>query len=103
MLVTLMVTPTTKAKQRDYLDALIHGIATKQLLPSQLLRHLRILRKQLHNRRAARGRLSAPPTHSQRNKILQLHRTTPMSMQEISQKLGVSIGRVSEVIRGKRK
>jgi len=95
--------PTTKAKQRDFLDTLIATLANGGMDKPTLLRHLRVLRRQLHNRSGIRGRRSAPPTHTQRAKILHLHRTTDMSDQEISHKLHISIGRVSEIIVGKRR
>jgi hypothetical protein len=101
----LNLIPTTKAKQRALVDALIDAAATNQLPKYRLLRCLRVLRRQLHNRRRAPpGRITAPATPLQRQRIMQMHRMSPeLSMQEISHRLRVSIGRVSETLSGKRK
>lgn len=98
------IAPTTKAKQRTFVDTLIAAVADQGLSDRQLLRQLRVLRKQLRNRPAQRGRISAPASHTQRLRILQLKRRQPgLSMQEISHILRISIGRVSETLRGKRR
>lgn len=94
--------PTTKAKQRGFLDTLIAN--ANSMTRTSIVRQLRVLRKQLHNRTAKRGRTTAPPTRSQRRNVLVLASVRPdMSMQEIAQKLRISIGRVSEILRGKRR
>lgn len=88
--------PTTKAKQRDLLDVLIPTLAV-------VLRQLRRLREQLHNRSGKRGRRSAPPTARIRRAVQRLRRTTNMSNQEIAQHLRISSGRVTEITRGARR
>lgn len=99
-----MLLPTTKAKQRDFLDTLIDAVVRRQITHAELLRNLRALRGQLHNRKALRGRQTAPPTRPMRARIQRLHALYPhYSMQEIAQHLKISIGRVSEVLRGKRR
>ena len=89
--------PTTKAKQRIYLDELL--VDTRSIL-----RRLRKLRAQMHNRRPLNGRRSSVSTRSVSAQIRAYKKLHPRkSMQEISRRFRVSIGRVSELIRGKRK
>jgi len=85
--------PSTKAKQREYLDELIH-------IAEGLLAALKVLRSELHNRppmpkRPAQKRRVAPAT-------LRRDHSNGHSMQAISQHYGISIGRVSEAVHGKR-
>ena len=88
--------PTTKAKQRVVLDELIAESAS-------ILRRLRVLRAQLHNRAAKRGRRSSPPTRRVVVRVFRLWAQRPRpSMQQIAMRCNVSVGRVSEIVRGKR-
>jgi hypothetical protein len=94
--------PTTKRKQREFLDELIGDMEAVRVDWLAVLRRLRLLRSELHNRPQHRGRRSAPPTDMVRHVIQHLHETTEMSQQEIAIALDVSNGRVSEILRGKR-
>jgi hypothetical protein len=54
--------PTTKAKQREFVDALIDGVANNTMGSASLLKYLRVLRKELRNRPAVkRGDVAAQP------------------------------------------
>ena len=98
------MTPTTKAKQRLFLDELIDDLRAKRISHLALVRRLKKLRAQLHNRSSRRGRRSSPETYLVRSAIVRCHRRHgDWSMQEIAQHLNCSIGRVSEVLRGKRR
>jgi len=102
----MKIIPTTKLKQRAFLDALIDVVAKKQVTRAVLLRHLRLLRSQLRNRPQAKGRVTAalrksPQLPIRIRRLKALH--PEYSMQEIAQHLKISIGRVSEVLRGKRR
>lgn len=74
----------------------------RQIL-ERVIKVLLDLRDDLHNRSPINPRKrTAPPTRLVRAKIRNLHREGH-SQQEISQRLKISIGRVSETLRGKRK
>lgn len=89
--------PTTKGKQRIVLDQLIRELRAA-------LRRALAIREQLHNRTGRRGRRSSRPTHDVARRIRRYHRLNrTLSMQELSVKFKVSVGRVSEIIRGKRR
>jgi DNA-binding CsgD family transcriptional regulator len=69
---------------------------------SGIIDQLNNLLADMHNRVPLRGHRSAPPTALVRREITKLHRKG-FSQQEIAHGLRISIGRVSETLRGKRK
>jgi DNA-binding NarL/FixJ family response regulator len=69
---------------------------------SEIIDQLNNLLADMHNRTPLKGHRSAPPTASVRRQITKLHREG-LSQQEIAQGLKISIGRVSETLRGKRR
>lgn len=105
--------PTTKAKQRRYMDELIQlqrfGLAataaTGQRYFEQVLDGLMVLRQQMANRtKGGRGRIvSDPVTPAKIEEVHRLRREHPdFSQQEIAYRTNVNIGRVSEILNGKR-
>lgn len=78
----------TKADHRKVLEGIID--------------QLQNLLGDMHNRTPLRGHRSAPPTAMVRKEITKLHHKG-FSQQEIAQGLRISIGRVSETLRGKRR
>ena len=78
----------TKADHRKLLDGIIA--------------QLKGLRADLHNRSPLRGKRSAPRTSLVRKNIVKLYRGG-LSQQQVAHRLNISIGRVSETLRGKRR
>jgi len=67
-------------------------------------RRIRAIITHMHRRKAHKGRRTAPPTYTVKQKILNYKKTNPhLSNQEIAIALKVSSGRVSEVLHGKRR
>lgn len=89
--------PTTKAKQRGLVEEIIQ---TQEIM----LEQLKELLAQLHNRKAPRGRtVSDPITPAKIAEIRRLKAEHPrFAHQEIAHLTNVNIGRVSEILRGKR-
>jgi outer membrane biogenesis lipoprotein LolB len=102
--------PTTKAKQRVHLDALL---ALLQIAMDNddwdavfaAYNALVALRAQMHNRSPVKvpRATGAPMTAALRQRIRELAKADPRrSAQDIAQAEHISIGRVSETLRGKR-
>jgi hypothetical protein len=101
--------PTTKAEQRDLLDQLIqmqrHAMELGGDRLQRVLDGLIILRTQMSNRSPEqRGRVSADAvTPQKRADVLRLRHEQPkLSQQEIANRLNLNVGRVSEILHGKR-
>lgn len=102
--------PTTKPKQRDHVDLVIKVLRmalrdARWDLVEEAIVGLQVLRPQMHNRSPVRRpRISGTPmTPAMRREIRDLYRADPgRSEQDIAVSKNISIGRVSETIRGKR-
>jgi len=92
------VIPSTKAKQRQVIADLIRQF-------EDMRDSLVTLHNQLRNRRGGRGRtVSAPVTPAKIQEVRRLRRLHPgWSQQEIAYHANINIGRVSEILRGKRR
>lgn len=93
----------TKADHRKLIDSIVMSL--KSVLDIVAVAHdqLNNLRADLHNRPPLQPRKrSAPPTRLVRDKIKRLHRMG-LSQQRIAHRLNISVGRVSETLRGKRR
>jgi DNA-binding NarL/FixJ family response regulator len=86
----------TKAQHRGLLQQIIDSQEKAIAALQQLL-------ADLHNRSPIEPKKrTAPPTRLVRQKIFRLHRLG-LSQQQVAHKLNISIGRVSETLRGKRR
>jgi DNA-binding transcriptional regulator YiaG len=101
--------PETKRDQRLLVGALLkmqrHGIDTKDARALETVSDgLAALHEQLRNRRSGRGRNTADSvTPSKIDEVYRLRRDQPsLSQQEIANRLNINIGRVSEILHGKR-
>ena len=99
-----MLRPTTKPKQRQFLDTLIDQI-NHGLTRADILKFLRVLKRELRNRPAIkRAPAGADPiTPTKRQAVRNLHRRYPrMRNRDIGYALNIDSGRVSEILAGKR-
>jgi hypothetical protein len=101
--------PETKAQQRELLDQLIvqqrHAMSLGGDRYQHVLDGMEVLREALHNRvPEQRGRsTSLRVTDAKRDEVRRLRAEQPSwSQQEIANHTGVNIGRVSEILKGKR-
>lgn len=86
----------TKAQHRGLVQQVID-------IQQQAIDTLNNLLADLHNRSPIEPKKrSAPPTALVKRKIVRLHRLG-LSQQQVAHKLNISIGRVSETLRGKRR
>ena len=69
---------------------------------SGIIDQLQNLLADMHNRTPIRGKRSAPRTSLVRKNIVRLYKTG-LSQQQVAHHLNISIGRVSETLRGKRR
>lgn len=95
--------PTTKAKQRVWVDWMIAEAGTPAPRHDVILAMLVTLRGQLRNRAPqTRGEISAAPlTDEVIAEIWRLHTAYPtMTQQDIANRTGTNIGRVSGVLAG---
>jgi hypothetical protein len=100
-----MIRPTTKSKQRDFINTLIDQI-DHGMTRAEILRWLRILRSELRNRKPVkRGDVAAQPvTPRVRVQVIRMyHRDRRITNQHIADKLNLNAGRVSEILAGKRR
>ena len=98
--------PTTKSKQRAYLDGMIGLIAAGRLSKTEILLGLRTLRRQMRNRPPVKraSPVAQKVTPVVRGAVLSLHRRYPdMTNQNIANRLNLNGGRVSEILAGKRR
>jgi hypothetical protein len=101
-----MIKPTTKRKQRDFIDALIFGIRHGPMTYAQIVRQLHVLRAALHNRPPVKKgeRIAQSVTPTVRRKIVAMYRRNRrVNNQTIAERLNLNPGRVSEVLAGKRR
>jgi len=93
----------TKAQHRKLLNRII---AQQQVAINEqryAVAQLQNLLADLHNRSPVKPkRRTAPPTRLVKQKIVRLSHNG-LSQQEVAQRLKISIGRVSETLRGKRR
>jgi hypothetical protein len=101
--------PETKDQQRELVDQLIVQQRHAMTLGGDRLKHvldgLEVLRSAMHNRvPEQRGRsTSLRVTDAKRDEVRRLRAEYPeWSQQEIANHSGVNIGRVSEILKGKR-
>jgi hypothetical protein len=97
--------PTTKPKQREYLDALIHVLEMGLLSRAEVLVHLRVLRRNMRNRPPVkRGKpVAQSVTPRVRRQVERMFRANPLiTNQTIADALNLNGGRVSEILAGKR-
>jgi hypothetical protein len=101
--------PETKAQQRELVEQLIvqqrHAISLGGDRLQHVLDGLEVLASAMHNRvPEQRGRsTSARVTDAKREEVHRLRAEHPeWSQQEIANASGVNIGRVSEILKGKR-
>ena len=97
--------PTTKAKQRKWVYDLIIDVHNGTLTRDDAIRRLHILLVQLRNRPPIKHSdpVSNPTTPAMKQAILHFHHVYPeMAHQTIAEQLNTNIGRVSEVLAGKR-
>jgi hypothetical protein len=96
--------PSTKAKQRTYVDGLIKECLTRQRW-NVMYYALVTLRENLHNRKPVhRGACTSVSIDDViRDKVLALHAAHPdWNYEQIAHAVGINIGRVSEILAGKR-
>lgn len=101
-----MIRPTTKRKQREFIDALIDGVVGSSMSNADLLRHLRTLKNQLRNRQPVkRGDVTAQKvTPAVRSRVHAMYRQNRrITNQKIADRLNLNAGRVSEILAGKRR
>jgi hypothetical protein len=102
--------PSTKPKQREHVERLIRladnlAVAREVPVEVKLLRQgLRDLYEQMFNRKGPRGRpVSEPITPAKIREVFETRDRYPgWSQQEIAYACNVNIGRVSEILHGKR-
>lgn len=99
--------PTTKPKQRRYLDWIIERLGWQRPPPPYEIREaLIVLREELHNRprvEPAAAPTSVPVTPELQSRIRAVHEAAPnLPQQDIAYICGTNIGRVNEALRGKR-
>jgi len=99
------VRPTTKAKQRLWVHDLIVDTHAGHVSRDEIVRRLYVLLVELRNRPPIKRSdpCSVPTTADVKARILQLSAADPlMAHQTIAERIGTNIGRVSEVLAGKR-
>jgi hypothetical protein len=107
--------PSTKAKQREHVMRLMSCAdtlatwckATQLQVPAEmklLLQGLHDLHEQMFNRRGPRGMVTADPvTPTKIRNVFRLRDEHPSwSQKQIAQQLNIDVGRVSEILHGKR-
>lgn len=101
--------PETKEQQRELVDQLIVQQRHAMALGGDRLQHvldgLEVLRSVMHNRvPETRGRVTAARvTDAKRADVRQMRADHPdWSQKEIAQRLDIDVGRVSEILKGKR-
>jgi len=100
-----MIRPTTKQKQRAFIDTLIDQI-NHGLSRSDILKALRLLKSELRNRRPVKmGAVVAQTvTPRVRQQVIRMfHRDRRITNQTIADKMNLNTGRVSEILAGKRR
>lgn len=100
-----MIRPTTKPKQREFIDTLIHEIS-RGMPRADILKYLRFLKRELRNRPPVkRGAPAARKvTPAVRRQVLAMYRADRfITNQHIANRLNLNGGRVSEILAGKRR
>lgn len=100
-----MILPTTKPKQRQFIDTLIDQI-NHGLSRSDILKYLRVLRSQMRNRKPVKkgAPVAQTVTPAIRRQVVAMWRRNPrITNQRIADRLNLNGGRVSEILAGKRR
>jgi hypothetical protein len=97
--------PTTKPKQRDFLETLIYAIENGKITKPEIAKQLRVLLGQMRNRNPVKrgDPIAQTVTPAVKQQIVAMYRRDPsITNQAIADALNLNGGRVSEVLAGKR-
>jgi len=100
-----MIRPTTKRKQRLFLDMIIDQVGLG-LPRADILKYLRVLRREMRNRPPMKrgAPMADKVTPLKRRQVLAMYRANrSITNQRIANRLNLNGGRVSEILAGVRK